>query len=229
MNKQHSYYVPSPRATKLEYFIGKRDPIIIIRDDNQFYLIEKEMKRPLGGLISLFKFLKNINAKYLDNRNKPRKLFLNREEARSMLDLGFTILDVESAVFYSYTGDYTKIVSSNNLVLDNDLPPAKTWCIDFTEARLTQTKKEVLEERQNMKTELSNNKIKQQQREAVKTIFDLQRNSNKIVRGIEPKVQANNDTTHQGNQNRMKLRTSLIALSAFALGCLTSHIINTNK
>lgn len=173
MEKRNKYqfYVPASGAQKFEFYVGTQKPLTVIRKEQWFYQLEQDNQlKPLGGLISLLQYLHRCQAKFLDKHNKPRNLFYNRTVAKQMMREGYSVVDVVGGIIYCYTEDYSKIVSSSGLVMDNDLPPATAFCIDFTESKLPKTFKEVQAEQEQLTAEKEKAKIKEQ-KEAAKKAF----------------------------------------------------------
>ena len=202
---EHELFVPEIGATKYEFIVGKNTLLTIVREDECFYQLEQDnSKKPLGGLIPTLQYLHRNNVKFLGKKNKPKRMFYNRTDMRHIMSMGYSIADIEAGIVYSYTSDYTKIVSSKGLVLDNDLPPGTTWCIDFTEPKLPKTRKAVLDEKQRLKDEQerTERKIKTEAaKEAFKEFFVKQKiKSDKIK---EETAKTDNRTVFK-NENQPK-------------------------
>lgn len=185
-SSKHPFFVPASSAQKYEFYVGIENPLTVIRKEQWFYQLEQDNQlKPLGGLISLLQYLHRCQAKFLDKHNKPRNLFYNRTVAKQMMREGYSVIDVVGGIIYCYTEDYSKIVSSSGLVMDNDLPPATVFCIDFTESKLPKTFKEVQAEQEQLIADKEKAKSKEQKEAAKKAFTEYlkqqQLMSNKII------------------------------------------------
>ncbi len=134
------YFVPSTNSTKYEFLVvGASEPITIIREEQWFYQLEQDgQKKPLGNLVSTCQYLYRCRAEWITKEARRKRMFYNRETAVQMLRDGYTVVHVESGNRISYTEDYSRIVCSSSIVLENDVPPGN-FCIDFTESKLAKT------------------------------------------------------------------------------------------
>lgn len=173
------YFVPSTNSTKYKFLVvGASEPITIIREEQWFYQLEQDnQKKPLGNLVSTCQYLYRCQAQWLTKDSRRKRMFYNRETAVTMLREGYTVVHIESGNRISYTEDYSRIVCSSSIVLENDVPPGN-FCIDFTESKLAKTYNEVKTERlfakvQEEKLEKEKKERKSEaQREAAKKLFD---------------------------------------------------------
>lgn len=140
---KHQFYVPASGAQKFEFYVGTQNPLTVIRKEQWFYQLEQDNQlKPLGGLISLLQYLHRCQAEWLTKEARRKRMFYNRETAVQMLREGYTVAHLESGNRLSYTEDYSRIVCSSSIVLENDVPPGN-YCIDFTESKLAKTYNEV--------------------------------------------------------------------------------------
>lgn len=222
------YFVPSTNSTKYEFLVvGASEPITIIREEQWFYQLEQDgQKKPLGNLVSTCQYLYRCRAEWITKEARRKRMFYNRETAVQMLRDGYTVVHVESGNRISYTEDYSRIVCSSSIVLENDVPPGN-FCIDFTESKLAKTYNELKVEKLFAKVvgEEKQKKIEERNRiEAARNLF--KRNQRKWVEKDDssasiPQQSVENESSH--NPYLKFVGAAAIFLGGLGLGLLIKN------
>lgn len=179
------YYVPSTNSTKYEFLVaGVSAPITIIREEDFYYQVEHDgQKKALGNVVSTCQYLYRCQAQWFTKENRKKRMFYHyRSDVMQMLREGYTVVHIESGNRISYTEDYSRIVCSSTIVLENDVPPGN-FCIDFTEPKLAKTYNEVkaeqlfarVVEEEKLEKERKKERESEARREAARKLFEKSR------------------------------------------------------
>lgn len=239
MNKlnQHQFYVPASGAQKFEFYVGTQNPLTVIREENWFYQVEQDGKKaPLGNLVSTCQYLYRCQAQWFTKENRKKRMFYHhRSDVMQFLREGYTVVHVESGNRLSYTEDYSRIVCSSSIVLENDVPPGN-YCIDFTESKLAKTYNEV--KAQQLFAKVQEEKLEKEKsearRETARILFERiekqkkieERNRREAAKNQFKRTKKEDSTKLEPAENESFLKfvgAAAIFLGGLGLGLLIKH------